>query len=227
MMFFYVSGDSNSQTISLAFYQSARAFKVIEYLQFKHQGMKSLFFASVDCSRNRNICSYYGIRMVPELKLIPTKDLAFDDKTVDFQHGEQIDSYLNRYFGTFISLKGGLNERYGRDSVLDELAHDFMTVHESKGSDRQGNEEERKQIMKKVLKLKTKHPASFRYYKVMKLVMVDGDSAVDQEKNETEKALANLPKEGKEYSKLRGMQNVLRQFINITVEPGKVVGSGL
>lgn len=36
MMFFYVSGDSNSQTISLAFYQSARAFKVIEYLQFKH-----------------------------------------------------------------------------------------------------------------------------------------------------------------------------------------------
>ena len=97
--------------------------------------MRSIFFASVDCSRNRNICTYYGIRMVPELKLIPTKDIAFDDKTVDFQHGEQIDGYLNRYFGTFISLKGGLNERYGRDSVLDELAHEFMNVPESRESD--------------------------------------------------------------------------------------------
>ena len=81
--------------------------------------------------------------------------------------------------------------------------------------------------MKKVLKLKTKHPASFRYYKVMKLVMVDGDLAVDHEKSETEKALTSLPKEGKDYSKLRGMQNVLRQFIKITIEPGKVVGSGM
>ena len=79
--------------------------------------------------------------------------------------------------------------------------------------------------MKKVLKLKTKHPASFRYYKVMKMVMVDGDSAVEKEKTETDEALMNLPKEGKEYSKLRGMQNVLRQFIKITFEPGKVVRS--
>lgn len=79
--------------------------------------------------------------------------------------------------------------------------------------------------MKKVLKLKTKHPASFRYYKVMKMVMVDGDSAVEKEKTATDEALMNLPKEGKEYSKLRGMQNVLRQFIKITFEPGKVVRS--
>lgn len=118
LMFFYVSADSSSQSLSLQFFQTALAFK----------SLHSLLFASVDCSENRNLCSYYSIRMVPEMKLVPSKGVSFDDKTLDFQHGEQLDSYLNRYLGTFLSMSGGLNERYGRDSVLDDLAHSFMNV---------------------------------------------------------------------------------------------------
>ena len=78
--------------------------------------------------------------------------------------------------------------------------------------------------MRRILKLKAKHPASFRYYKVMKEVMTSGDGAVAEEKEKTEKALRGMAKEGKEYAKLRGMENVLRQFVKLGFEKGKVVG---
>ena len=52
---------------------------------------------------------------------------TFDGRSVDIQCGENIDTYLNRYLGTFISLEGGLNSKYGRDDVLDDLAHEFMS----------------------------------------------------------------------------------------------------
>ena len=50
--------------------------------------------------------------------------------------------------------------------------------------------------MRRILKLKAKHPASFRYYKVMKEVMTSGDGAVAEEKEKTEKALRGMAKEG-------------------------------
>ena len=78
--------------------------------------------------------------------------------------------------------------------------------------------------MRRILKLKAKHPASFRYYKVMKEVMTSGDSAVAEEKEKTEKALEGMKKEGKEYAKLKRMENVLRQFVKLDFEKGKVVG---
>ena len=78
--------------------------------------------------------------------------------------------------------------------------------------------------MKKILKLKAKHPASFRYYKLMKQIMADGESAVEKEKTTVENALAKMPKEGKEYNKLRAMQNVIRQFVKLDIKEGEVVG---
>ena len=48
LMFFYVSADSSSQSLSLQFFQTALAFK----------SLHSLLFASVDCSENRTLCSY-------------------------------------------------------------------------------------------------------------------------------------------------------------------------
>lgn len=45
---------------------------------------------------------------------------------MDLANGENIDSYLNQYLGTFVDLEGGLNAKYGRDNVLDDLAHEFM-----------------------------------------------------------------------------------------------------
>ena len=77
--------------------------------------------------------------------------------------------------------------------------------------------------MKKILKLKAKHPASFRYYKLMKEVMADGESVIEKEKTSVESALADMPKEGKEYNKLRAMQNVIRQFVKLEIKEGEVV----
>ena len=78
--------------------------------------------------------------------------------------------------------------------------------------------------MKKILKLKAKHPASFRYYKLMKQVMADGENAIEKEKMTVESALSKMPKEGKEYNKLRAMQNVIRQFMKLEIKEGEVVG---
>lgn len=77
--------------------------------------------------------------------------------------------------------------------------------------------------MKKVLKIKKQHPASFRYYKIMKEVLTNGPSAIDVERAKVEAELASLPKEGKEYAKARGMQNVITQFEKIEIKKGEVV----
>lgn len=79
--------------------------------------------------------------------------------------------------------------------------------------------------MKKVLKIKKQHPASFRYYKIMKEVLSHGIEALAKEKESIEAELASLPKEGKEYAKARGMQNVLTQFEKIEIKKGEVVSS--
>lgn len=79
--------------------------------------------------------------------------------------------------------------------------------------------------MKSVLRIKNKHPASFRYYKVMKGVVADGLDFIEEERERTAKALEGMKKEGKEYAKLRGMQNVLSQFEKVEFIEGHVVRS--
>ena len=76
--------------------------------------------------------------------------------------------------------------------------------------------------MKQVLKIKALHPAAFRYYKVMKKVVQEGEEAIEKEKAEVEKQLEEMKKEGKEYAKLRGMENVLHQFIKVDIKKGEV-----
>lgn len=88
--------------------------------------MKSLLFARVDCYQSRDICSFLNIQQVPEMRLIPNDHTEFDGRALDLGADENVDSYLNRYLGTFIDLEGGLNNKYGRDSLLDDLAHEFM-----------------------------------------------------------------------------------------------------
>lgn len=89
--------------------------------------------------------------------------------------------------------------------------------------DIQSTEEHYQTIMKKVYKIRKQHPASFRYYKLMKEVVSKGVNALEEEKQQIEAELASLPKEGKEYAKARGMQNVLTQFEKIEIKKGEVV----
>ena len=77
--------------------------------------------------------------------------------------------------------------------------------------------------MKKVIAIKKHHPASFRYYKIMKEVLTNGVKAIDEQKNELKRELASLPLEGKEYSKAKGMLNVANQFEKIEIKKGEVV----
>lgn len=149
------------------------------------------------------------------MRLMPNDHTSFDGRSLDIAAGENVDIYLNRYLGTFVDLEGGLNNQYGRDAVLDDLAHQFMNGE---------NEEDYKAVMKKVLKIKKQHPASFRYYKIMKEILTNGVSAIESIRADVEGQLASLGKEGKEYAKVRGMQNVLAQFEKIEIVKGEVVG---
>ena len=89
--------------------------------------------------------------------------------------------------------------------------------------DIQSTEEHYQAIMKKVYKIRKQHPASFRYYKLMKEVVSKGVDGLQEERERIEAKLASLPKEGKEYAKARGMQNVLTQFEKIEIKKGEVV----
>ena len=125
-MLFYMKGDSNTHGLLYDYFTTAMAFSPV----------KSVLFARIDCSASRELCSYFGVQMIPEMRLLPKDKTMKNVKPLDVRAGEQIDSYLNHYLGravirdsplgTFISGKGGLNNKYGRDSELDELAHAFM-----------------------------------------------------------------------------------------------------
>ena len=90
----------------------------------------------MDCSLSQSVCEYLQVQMLPEIRLFNNSRTPFDGKILDFRRREGIDSYLNRYLGfhcfhlsragTFLRSAGGLNEKYGRDDMLDVLAHSFM-----------------------------------------------------------------------------------------------------
>lgn len=127
-LYAYVPYDTNSQSTIVSYMMASRAFKVsFLIIHSCMQSVKSLVFARVDCYASRDICSFLKIQQVPEMHLLPNDHTTFDGRSVDIQSGENIDTYLNRYLGTYISLEGGLNSKYGRDDILDDLAHEFMS----------------------------------------------------------------------------------------------------
>ena len=60
--------------------------------------------------------------------------------------------------------------------------------------DIQSTEEHYQAIMKKVYKIRKQHPASFRYYKLMKEVVSKGVNALEEEKQQIEAELVCLKK---------------------------------
>ena len=80
-----------------------------------------------------------------------------------------------------------------------------------------------KRVMKQVLKAKQNHPASFRYYKIMKNVAKSGPDFVLEERQRVQTAIEAVDEDSKEYAKLRAMQNVLTQFERVEITPHTVV----
>ena len=66
--------------------------------------------------------------------------------------------------------------------------------------------------MKQVLKIKALHPAAFRYYKVMKILVREGEEALRRELAGVEESLEKTELFDKEYKKLVAMENVIHQF---------------
>ena len=99
LLFFYYPHDSNSHSVILPFFRTALAFKVPLCWWPNLQPLKSLIFAYIDCTTSRNICQFLNAEKIPEIRLHPTESVHFDGASCEINKGEQIDSYLNRYFG--------------------------------------------------------------------------------------------------------------------------------
>ena len=81
-------------------------------------------------------------------------------------------------------------------------------------------------MMRQVLRAKNSHPASFRYYKIMKGVAKRGIDFVVEERQRVQSAIEAVDEDSKEYAKLRAMQNVLTQFERVEMLPHSVVADG-
>ena len=66
--------------------------------------------------------------------------------------------------------------------------------------------------MKRVVKLRNQYRAAYRYYKVMKILVREGEEALRRELASVEESLEKTELFDKEYKKLVAMENVIRQF---------------
>lgn len=66
--------------------------------------------------------------------------------------------------------------------------------------------------MKKVVKLKNRYRAAYRYYKAMKIVVRQGEKALQEELEAVMDRRKAAELFSKEYKKEVGMENVIRQF---------------
>lgn len=72
--------------------------------------------------------------------------------------------------------------------------------------------------MKKVVKLKNRYQAAYRYYKAMKILVRQGAEALQAELTAVQERRAAAELFSKEYKKEVGMENVIRQFEAISLE---------
>ncbi|OAO12292.1 protein disulfide isomerase [Blastocystis sp. ATCC 50177/Nand II] len=110
---------------------------------------------------------------------------------------------------TFVHPDGGLNTLYGREPELDALAREFMAA-----TDRGA----KLAVMKKVVKLKNRYQAAYRYYKAMKILVRQGAEALQAELTAVQERREAAELFSKEYKKEVGMENVIRQFEAISLE---------
>ena len=135
LMYFYFSTEQNSQALIYPFFSSAIAFKVV-FLPLVDRSRSSRWCSPVWIALFRrtcaNICRWrWSLRSVYSTILaLPLMERSSISVVTSRSTITWIDIWVGNlvsfHVGTFISLAGGLNEKYGRDEVLDELAHRFM-----------------------------------------------------------------------------------------------------
>ena len=131
-------------------------------------------FNRVDCSLMHDLCDELGVTGVPALMFLPGEGVEYNNTYPEYPTVSGIVTYLNGLLGTHRGTDGGLDGDYGRDAELDVLAERFTLVGVRGGRDGKGDEEERKEIMRRVRRERRLHINSAIYYVMMRDVGVDG-----------------------------------------------------
>ena len=128
----------------------------------------SVDFNRVDCSLMHDLCDELSITGVPALMFLPGEGVEYNNTYPEYPTVNGIVSYLNGLLGTHRGPDGGLDGDYGRDDELDALAEQFTLVGVCGRCEWKGDEEKRREIMRRVKKERKLHINSAIYYMMMR-----------------------------------------------------------
>ena len=95
----------------------------------------SVDFNRIDCSLSRDLCEELGVVNVPNMLFLPAEGVEYNNTYPRLPSADSLILYLNDLLGTHRVIDGGLDEDFGRDKMLDELAQRFAYVGAERGSE--------------------------------------------------------------------------------------------
>ena len=88
----------------------------------------SIDFGRIDCSLMHDLCEELNVGDTPSMLFLPAENVEYNHTFPRLPTVDSIVLFLNEHLGTHRVVDGGLDETYGRDAVLDELAEQFLNV---------------------------------------------------------------------------------------------------
>lgn len=75
-----------------------------------------------------DLCEELHVGDTPSMIFLPAENVEYNHTFPRLPTVDSIVLFLNEHLGTHRVVDGGLDETYGRDDVLDELADQFLNV---------------------------------------------------------------------------------------------------
>ena len=88
----------------------------------------SVDFARIDCSLMHGLCEDLKVVSTPSMIFLPAEGVAYNNTFPRLPTVDSIVLYLNEILGTHRTVDGGLDDTYGLNAQLNELAEEFMAV---------------------------------------------------------------------------------------------------
>lgn len=88
----------------------------------------SVDFGRIDCSLMHDLCEELNVVGTPSMIFLPADNIEYNNTYPRLPTVDSIVLFLNEHLGTHRVVDGGLDEVYGRDTVLDELSEQFLEV---------------------------------------------------------------------------------------------------
>ncbi|KNB45677.1 disulfide isomerase [Blastocystis sp. subtype 4] len=162
----------------------------------------SIDFGRIDCSLMHDLCEELNVGDTPSMLFLPAENVEYNHTFPRLPTVDSIVLFLNEHLGTHRVVDGGLDETYGRDAVLDELAEQFLN----------GNVETRQEIMHRVRKERKLYKNSAIYYSIMKDIIANDPTIIYDRINSTVYTLDPLPVTDEKYAPTVARLNILHQF---------------